>query len=117
MDDQVLGDPLLVSFPGVGTQVLRLNIYEPDGTTLLRSELYRIRVRFELSGVSLIDSGLNIELCFECESGRVYQVEAWTDGSTWHPAGIPTTAKSTGACKAIVDNAPPGENYRVRRME
>ncbi len=117
VDDQVLGDPLLVSFPGVGTQVLRLNIYEPDGTTLLRSELYRIRVRFELSGVSLIDSGLNIELCFECESGRVYQVEAWTDGSTWHPAGIPTTAKSTGARKAIVDNAPPGENYRVRLME
>ena len=57
IDDQIHDDPVTHAFDQPGDKQLRLNIYTPDGTTLVRAEIYRIRVvvtiAVELSDFSL----------------------------------------------------------------
>jgi hypothetical protein len=45
---QTFSDPVSISFASPGPKELRLNLYEPDGTTLLRGEILRIIVEASL---------------------------------------------------------------------
>jgi hypothetical protein len=115
VESQVHADPLQISFPNVGTRILRLNIYELDGTTLLRSELYRIRVQFQMTGISQIQGSSDLQLCWECVSGLTYQVEYKEDPDVpvWSAVGEALTSASTGICTAIVTNGNPRSDFRV----
>jgi hypothetical protein len=53
IEGQVLDDPATVSFPTPGAKELRLNLWEEDGTTLLRSEILRIKVVEIPAGIAL----------------------------------------------------------------
>jgi len=41
---QTYADPVILSFSTTGLKELRFNLYEPDGSTILRSEVFRVRV-------------------------------------------------------------------------
>lgn len=115
VENQVYADPLQISFPTIGTKSLRLNVYELDGTTLLRSEIHRIRVQFQMTGIASIPGGSNLQLSWECVSGQTYQVEFREDPDVpvWRTIGEPLTAGTNGICSVVVTNGNPRSDFRV----
>lgn len=88
-------DPLDVAFYMEGNKALRLNIYEADGVTLLRSEIFRVStLPFSVTALAAPGSGSGMELSWSSIPGCSYQVEYAADllAPVWLAAGSVTTA-------------------------
>jgi hypothetical protein len=116
-DGPVLPDPLVTSFTNEGPREVQLNLYDPGGTTLLRSEFYRITVR---SGLALsIHAGAGLgpasTLHWDAIAGETYRVQSCSDltAGVWSTFGEPLVAAASGPREVALPTHEPALNFRV----